>query len=191
MRLFSLLIFFVLEAAPVVAQQDAALFGIGMGESVTSLNVAREGETVGIYHLAGVPDPDRDFNNYMVRSSAPTGVCMVTAISQPIISDPDGKQLREEFVRLRTKYAEIFGEPRTHDYILAGDTQLWAHLFATKLQRHEAILAARWTYNNGNVMGDKIMELILTVQPAGRAQGVLVLQAKLNNYRECMRAVGY
>ena len=142
-----------------------------------------------IYRLRRAPEFNSDFYHYLVRVHDSTGVCLIIAQTDPFVTGAAGEELRQEFERIMAPWSEKFGEPAIFDYILRGSNALWAKLFMTKLRSNEAVLAAKWTYNHGNVMGEQVSELLLMAQPGAHGTAVFILQAKLNNYRDCIRAI--
>ncbi len=184
-----ILVFLILATVSVArADDDGSLFGIPMGTSLDELDVAGR-QKRSIYRLHRTPEFNLDFSHYMVRVHESTGVCLIIAQTDLIITGPAGEELRQEFERIMVPWSEKFGEPAIFDYIFRGSTALWAELFMTKLRSNEAVLAAKWTYNHGNVMGEQVSELLLIALPGTHGTASFVLQARLNNYRDCMYAI--
>ena len=66
---------------------------------------------------------------------------------------------------------------------------MWAAHFMRKLASNEAVLAARWNYDNDNRLGDEIKLLSLFAQAVNSTTAVLILEARFNNYTECMQII--
>lgn len=168
-------------------QFEGNFFGLDMGADKSSLDIARNIKGT-LYLLGNVPELRVGFIHYEARVHAATGVCMVAAITDPFDTAGDGEALRARFYALKPALDAELGEARVIDRVIPGNSDMYRDHFTTFLRQQKAVLAARWSFNNGHLLGRQVSEVLLIAQPVTRLTVALILQVKYNNYFECTRA---
>jgi hypothetical protein len=121
-------------------------FGIPIGAPVSRIEGARMFKP-GWYHVARPPAPDPQFSAVAVEAFAPTGVCVVQAVSPLIKADPDGAKVRLAIERLVQAYSAALGQPDKLDTCksLICAPELWSADMLTGDRRY----GYRWRPRGG------------------------------------------
>jgi hypothetical protein len=136
----------LLGAVPAAALAAEDPFGIPIGAPVSKIEGAKPFKP-GWYHVAKPASPDPRFAGVAVEAFAPTGVCVVQAVSPLIKTDPDGTKVRLAIEHLVQAYSETLGQPQKLDTCksLICAPELWSADMLTGDRRY----GYRWSPRGG------------------------------------------
>lgn len=170
------------------AADSEGMFGIHMGEDIAALTVGGVIEPH-LYRLLVVDQPNRFFPYYQVRHHPATGVCMVAGVTPIIIDSGPAEELHRYFDEIKQALEAEYGKTKTIDRVIPNNQGEWRRHFMNFLKDDKAILAARWSYNQGHDLGQEKREILLVADGVSSSQAAIILQVKFNNYVECIRAM--
>lgn len=162
--------------APAVSAQA---FGIQQGTPISRLNIVEKISPN--YYSVNVPQPNDEFESYMVIATPGAGVCKVTGIGKTLDADRYGSQARQKFGSLREALTNRYGEPEHQfDFIRSGALWTGAHEWAASIHQNERTYTSFWT-NVGNGLDG----IELDVSAISLSDTYIVVRYQFSNFGAC------
>lgn len=170
---------------------SAATFGIGMGESISKLDIYKPLSSKfgpGVYVLKSVPNPYPGLTSYVVNASKTDGVCSITGNSDFYENDLDGSITIPQFKKLREALDRIYGNGRNFD-VLKKDSNLnkkdeWSEWIIKK----KRVLLTYWN-NLDPIKTNGIGSIMLQVNGALQFGVHINLSYESSDFQRCMAAI--
>ena len=166
----------------------AGPFGVRMGAPISSLPGAKAGKTVGevtVYGLETVPNPNPEFESYVVTASAKTGICKIAGIGKDHSNDNDGAKVRDAFEELATILDQKYGPSKSYDFLHAGALWDGPSEYAMSLRQEERTLSRFWMPELKSNLPDDIATIVLEAEATDRATTYIALRYELANFEAC------
>ncbi|MCK5574977.1 MAG: hypothetical protein KAI28_04150 [Sphingomonadales bacterium] len=181
----------VLMLFPSVALAEGeTVFGLAMGTKKSDLHVqSTKGSS--IITLSSVPEYERGYQNYRVRWTEKTGVCLVAASTATFESRDEGLPLKAEFERLLAFAEKKYGKAIVDRHFkFESNWKDRSKHYMRALANQEVSLVAIWNQvKNAELRGTDIMQVILKASAPTRNTANVVLQVKFINYPDCKKAI--
>ncbi|ESQ93282.1 hypothetical protein ABAC460_00855 [Asticcacaulis sp. AC460] len=125
----------------------AGAFGIEMGTPLSQLkdpDLMNGSGPVKTYYVTA-PQPNSEFERYVVTLTTQTGVCSVVGFGRLYDNDRYGNAVRPPYERLKSVLTTKYGPPVSDQYALLPDA-LWNKDsdFAASIYRKERVVAVGW-----------------------------------------------
>ncbi|ESQ93283.1 hypothetical protein ABAC460_00860 [Asticcacaulis sp. AC460] len=182
----------MIAAATILMSANAALagpFGIEMGTRLKDLQVQQVIGVSGLVKeaLVTVPQPDPEFELYMVSVSETAGVCNILAVGVTYKDDHDGQKVMAAFDRLSRALAETYGMPMdSQNELKAGAVWKDDADFAASVLHEERDVYMMWL-GSRKPGAENILNIMLAVQASSESETQLVLKYDFKNAPKACR----
>jgi hypothetical protein len=170
----------VLLASAGAAQAQA--FGVSMGEPVSRYLGKPTGN--GNQYEIKVPQPNDEFEFYLVNATPQAGICSVTGIGRDH-KDKSGRTLRASFARLTTTLNERYGSNKTFDFIKPDATNTGANDYHASLYKDEREVATFWDREEKSRMPADLLAIMLAQESVNPQLGYITLKYEFTNLKQC------
>ena len=176
----------------VFCQPWSGPFGLKMG--LTQKQLEASGITLteigdNVFMASKVPNPHRDFSNYMLIVSPTSGLAKILAISDDITTDSQGYKLRNEYEDIKSLLDSKYGESDETDFLMYGSIWSDADDFMMALKLEERYLECSWV-DTGDVMkSNEISTIALEAEARDNYTGYLSLLYEFDNFSDYVDSV--
>lgn len=171
-------------AAPQVAQEPAAPFGLKMGMTKSEVSITKEGPEFKMI-LSAVPKPHPEFKEYLSIITPKQGLCYIQAHSPDIATSAYGYDLRTKFEDVRTQLDEVYGHSKLADELGRGSIWKEPRDWMMAILKKDRYLMATWTKANGSAMKPGLQTIGLGVSATSSDRGYVWLEYYFDNYDAC------
>lgn len=159
-------------------------FGLDQGMPLSQLGRARQIRP-GTYHLANVPKPHSTFKGYVVMVAPKTGLCLIRAISDEIVTSKDGFHLRNTFDQTKVRLDQIYGTARVMDRLSPGSLWDRPEHWMMGLVNNDRTLGALWDKTSKATLPSEIRAVTLVAEAKTIGRGHILLEYSFANLAQC------
>jgi len=174
-------------SAQLPAASDSATFGFYAGETRDQIVAAIGKESIlkqqgDILEVNSALKPDAGFDTFLLIVSANQGLVKLIATGKDIEDDPAGKQMRAQFLALKSSFTKLYGDPGdSFDFINAKSTLKGPNQFMMALTKTDRTLAAYWTKKD---FGNSITSVSIEANGLGNDKGYLSVEYEFSGYHD-------
>ncbi|WP_155914538.1 hypothetical protein [Asticcacaulis sp. AC460] len=165
----------------------AGPFGIKMGAQVKDLKVVEKHDMSAPWeaYSISVPQPNSEFESYMIVLTPQTGVCKVLAIGKTYEDDRYGTSVRSAYDKLKSALSQKYGQPKDYDFLSSGALWKDSEDFAASLDKNERTLASFWSVPLD--ASNEIADIQLSAEGASLSDTYISLSYELRNFDQCVK----
>ena len=160
-------------------------FGIQKGSSKNELKVGEEISRF-LFGIPSVPKPHSAFPNVYAQITPWYGVSFIRALSNPISTSGAGLELKGEFNKLTKKLTKTYGTPQIIDSLDEGGLYNEVNDWMNSIQFKERQFYAYWGTDNGLLLPNKLINIMLGVFVEDSWSGNLLLEYSFDNYEQAI-----
>ena len=167
-----------------------APFGLTMGMRLADFNEIELTEIGGTQYVAtNLPRNHSAFDSYVLQIHPVTGLCLIRAIGKDIESSSHGTELVSAFDELHNQLDSAYGDSRLVSFLRSGSIWDEPEDYMRAIENKERVLQAIWERDDGSVIGNEVVEVILEARASSSRRGQVIVQYRLENERECAQLV--
>lgn len=173
-------------------------FGLKMGLTIEQITAAipdLKAATPHIYSTSEPPKPHDSFGNYLLLTSATTGLCKITAVGKIIQTSQFGDELRYAYKNMKAALAERYGKP-TSDYDFLKNGSIWneSKYWMMGLVKKDRVVATYWEKNTGTHakgadLPNDLASISMEASADGTNDGHVTLRYEFSNEEACVDAL--
>jgi len=160
-------------------------FGFEMGSQLSKYGPAEPLKQPGLYKFSQAPRTHPAFELYVLKHHPETGICMIRAIGQDIVTSSFGSQIRDEFSNIREQLSSVYGKSGINDFLKSGSIWSESRYWMMSLLKTDRVLQAHWDRKSGAALKDGISEILLSAAASSDEKGYIVLQYRFSNELKC------
>lgn len=174
-------LFLFLISIPQTALAQA--FGVQQGEHVSKYAGKPTGQP-NQYEIT-VPQPNREFESYLVTSTQSTGICTVTGIGKNHETDDYGNEIKSSFASFKSALDNKYNKAKNYDFLQAGAIWKEPREYGWSLYKKERNLISIWTEENGSNNLKQIKGIMLSAKAISPSVTYLTLRYEFQNLDKC------
>ena len=164
----------------------AAPFGVEMGTPIANLRVLSQKGSV---YTVMAPNPNSEFESYMVIATAKTGVCKINGIGVDHTGDAEGSEIRGVFDKFKTILSTRYGTSKYYDFLHANS--IWSNNteFAMSLRQNQRTLADIWDAEEHSALAPDIDSIMLEAHATNTTTTYITVSYEFKNFKQCKSIV--
>jgi hypothetical protein len=162
---------------------SGSAFGITMGQKLSSLRVTKSVGN-GIYYI-NVPQPNDEFETYLVIATLETGVCKIRASGKTYSNDDFGYKVKPVFEKFRALLNGKYGISKDYDFISFDALWKKASEWSWSIYKEERHLTSFWDIDSRSSLPDDLQSINLEVSAVSPGINRISLGYEFKNLGRC------
>ena len=163
-----------------------APFGLTMGMQLDDFDVIELSEIGSNEYIANsLPRNHSAFESYVLKIHPVTGLCQIRAIGKNIESSSHGTELVSAFENLRGQIVSAYGASNLVSFLRSGSIWDEPEDYMRAIERKERVFQAIWENEDGSIIGNEVVEVILEARASSSRIGYVIVQYRLQNETDC------
>ena len=162
---------------------SAQAFGVQQGEQVSKYG-GKPTDQPNIYEIKA-PQPNNEFESYLVTATPITGICKITGIGKSHASDDYGNEIKSIFLSFKTVLSNKYGNSKNFDFLKSGSIWTEPREYGWSLYKKERTLTSFWDDTEGSVNLNRIKGIMLNANAISPSVTYLTLTYEFRNIDKC------